>query len=864
MKLNKKEKVYEFIAAYSSEYKHDEYPKFTTNFLSQKLGMQRTNLSSILNQLVKEGKLMKENGRPVLYQFIDLAADGEYLLQELIGYDQSLKEAVAIAKAAILYPEGKPMILIKAEKGSGVKYFAQKVFQFAVKSGVVKNSTMLLLFDCHAYKENEAYGKKVLFGDQEKEGLLDQSQNGMLLIQNIDLLPGYEQEMIFSWKHRGIILFHTDTDEKKQNRVKSLEHMDYTLYIPSLKERTMEERFQLVQKFFQEEARNLKRNIEVDSSILNALLLYDVRENIRGLKTDIHTGCANCYVRTRKSRNRFIEIQLADFPIDVRKGVLYYRVRKEEVDAFISKDYKYAFTDATMLKKQKRQEEQEAKSIYQSLDHRKKELKKQHITEEEVDAVVSTELYSNFAKYCQELSKKVQSRKDLEKFVSDKLIYHVEEFLKLAGQTLEQTFDEKMLFVICLHMNSCFVRVTTKQRISNEEIQQLVVTYPYEYQLSKDFIKSMEQEFGIHLNVDEIMFLMLFLIQNKREVIQRVVTLVAMHGSTAATSIAETANAMANESTTYAYDLALDKDIKAAYDELKQMVISIHQGKGILLIYDMGSIRTMAESIAIETGIPIEFLEVPITLLCIAGSNQASEDKDLNDISQYLQMNFEHIQHVRDNRNKNILVLLSSAAGNITLARHHIDRNMEWKDMEVVSIISEDMNDIYNQIGRISRKGKITGIIGDSDPGLAQYPFTTISHLLEMEKIKVEELWAEPEEALNTGVSEAFEYLKDQFTQIDMDKMEIYLMNFIHQLEYVLDMTLNEDQQIGLIIHIVCLIDRINHDYTPSINFIASDIMKEHKELVMQVKKLLEPMEHEFHVYINDAEIATIISIIRK
>ena len=49
MKLNKKEKVYEFIAAYSSEYKHDEYPKFTTNFLSQKLGMQRTNLSSILN-----------------------------------------------------------------------------------------------------------------------------------------------------------------------------------------------------------------------------------------------------------------------------------------------------------------------------------------------------------------------------------------------------------------------------------------------------------------------------------------------------------------------------------------------------------------------------------------------------------------------------------------------------------------------------------------------------------------------------------------------------------------------------------------------------------------------------------------------
>ena len=67
MKLNKnnKERVYEFITTYSLEFEHDEYPRFTTNFLSGKLGMQRTNLSSILNQLVNEGKLIKQKGRPV-------------------------------------------------------------------------------------------------------------------------------------------------------------------------------------------------------------------------------------------------------------------------------------------------------------------------------------------------------------------------------------------------------------------------------------------------------------------------------------------------------------------------------------------------------------------------------------------------------------------------------------------------------------------------------------------------------------------------------------------------------------------------------------------------------------------------------
>ena len=35
-----------------------------------------------------------------------------------------------------------------------------------------------------------------------------------------------------------------------------------------------------------------------------------------------------------------------------------------------------------------------------------------------------------------------------------------------------------------------------------------------------------------------------------------------------------------------------------AYEDLKEQIIKIDQGKGIILIYDMGSIRTMAESIA--------------------------------------------------------------------------------------------------------------------------------------------------------------------------------------------------------------------------------------------------------------------------
>ena len=58
MKSNKV-KVFEFIKEYSITQSTDEYPKLTTQYLSEKLDMQRTNLSSILNWLKKE-KLLKQ------------------------------------------------------------------------------------------------------------------------------------------------------------------------------------------------------------------------------------------------------------------------------------------------------------------------------------------------------------------------------------------------------------------------------------------------------------------------------------------------------------------------------------------------------------------------------------------------------------------------------------------------------------------------------------------------------------------------------------------------------------------------------------------------------------------------------------
>lgn len=808
MKL-KKEQVLEFITEYSSDLIHDEFPKITTRFLSEKLKMQRTNISSILNQLVNEGKLVKYNGRPVLYQLADENTSGNGdVFEQLVGYDSSLKEAIASAKAAVLYPEGNPTILITAKHGSGVSHFAKTVFRFAQASGKLKTRAPWILWDCKTLFNDQDKFQEIFLGDHEKEGILKKASGGMLILENIDVVSERNLDWLLAflrgekiqgqdewpWQkdYHCITIFSTmkDTNEMLLNLLRG--QMDFRISLPSLEERSIEERFLILQKFFKEEAKAMDRMIEVDTSILHALLLYEVTDDIKGLKNDIHTGCANSYVRSYNTEKKTIVLLMSDFPNYVRKGIMYYRSYKNEIDEMIKNGCKYTFYKNQMLRDNKTAK----KDIYQSIDARKRDLERHALTEEEINMAVSNQLESEFEEYFEQLCERVDSIDTLNKMVSEKLISLTRKFLLKAAEQLSCEFSKEIFCGICLHVNSCLIKVSKKQRISNEEIARLLSKYPMHYELVKEFQVELGKEFNVKLNVDDLIFLLMFLLEAKKDVNEsKVVTLIAMHGSHAASSIAAVVNVLSDDSNVQAFDMDLDKNVRIVYEELKEKIIKIDQGKGILLIYDMGSIHTMAESIAQETKIAIRCVEVPITLVGIAGSSKAAEMKTLDEVADYLQDNFSGLQYFR--------------AKPMPEMKPEIEKNEE---------IIEQM----------------------------------------MEESSQEE-----------SINEVFEYLGDQFPQFDIDLMKNYLLVIIGQIEHEMNLVLDEDKKIGLIVHIVCLIDKLQQQHTPSVNFMAYSVLGAFGDgryggLFEKMKTFLKPLEETFDVMIQDNEIATIISIICK
>ena len=125
--------------------------------------------------------------------------------------------------------------------------------------------------------------------------------------------------------------------------------MDYTIYIPPLKSRSLKERFDLIEMFLNQEAKQIQCSIQLANTVLHSLMLYECSGQIKELKNDIHNACANSYVRIQKNE-RHIELLLSDFPNHVRKGMIYYKHYKDEIDELVSSNSQYTFTGDQVLK----------------------------------------------------------------------------------------------------------------------------------------------------------------------------------------------------------------------------------------------------------------------------------------------------------------------------------------------------------------------------------------------------------------------------------------------------------------------------------------------------------------------------------
>lgn len=109
------------------------------------------------------------------------------VFENFIGKNDSLKNQVEQAKAAILYPPQGLNVLITGPTGSGKTYFANAMYRFAMNTGVIKNRSsrrsivpimrIIRSFDVASF----GYAKGAFTGaTEDHDGLIQEADGGML------------------------------------------------------------------------------------------------------------------------------------------------------------------------------------------------------------------------------------------------------------------------------------------------------------------------------------------------------------------------------------------------------------------------------------------------------------------------------------------------------------------------------------------------------------------------------------------------------------------------------------------------------------------------------------------------------------
>lgn len=324
MKGNR-EQIYEFVKLHSFV---NANHGISTNEIAEALGMQRTNVSTALGELLREGRVKKSSSRPVLYSLTEAFADEEGAFRELVGYDGSLKYAVQLARAALLYPHRGLNVLLIGREGSGRKYMAEVMHKAAVQQGLVAEQAPFVMCDCMDFGADDAATIAELFGDGVQGGMLAEAATGILFLHKIQFLSVNVRRKLLrcfveAEDARELPMIFLSCDDKALDVISLLEdHVLAEIRLPSLTERPLLERRKLLEHFLVAEACRTKRTITLESEVLTCLMLFPCEKEILTLKTQIRKACMNAYLRDYMDHGGELHLYTATFDAVCAQGIL--------------------------------------------------------------------------------------------------------------------------------------------------------------------------------------------------------------------------------------------------------------------------------------------------------------------------------------------------------------------------------------------------------------------------------------------------------------------------------------------------------------------------------------------------------------
>ncbi|AEE91781.1 PTS system transcriptional activator [Tepidanaerobacter acetatoxydans Re1] len=881
-------------AVYQKLKELDKRTGVSASEIADSLGLSRANASNDLNKLCKEGKAVKVGKKPVLFKLVeDISEDDKKpSLDKFLEKNPSLFSAVEQAKAAILYPPHGMHMLILGETGVGKSMFAELIHGYAIEIGRMSEDSPFIVFNCADYANNPQLLVSQLFGcqkgaytgaDCDKAGLIEKADGGIFFLDEIHRLPPEGQEMLFTLMDKGTFrrLGESDIDRKSNALIISattenpnsillntfMRRIPMIIRLPNLKERSMEERFNLICHFIREESSKLSRQIIVSVNSMKAFLSYNCPNNIGQLKTDIQLACAKAYADFILNKKEEIKISSIDLPQHIRNGLYMETEHRQLWNKFLEINKRYYVFDkneeSILL------EGDESKdNIYEIIDLKMRELKSKGLTGKELDREMEKDIRDYFKKYFYKVNKMIDVS-DIENIVGVEIIKTVEEIIKFAEKQMKKESSKELYCGMALHIYNAVERIKRNRKIINPQLNKIRTEHSKEFNIALDCLKIIERTLDISMPIDEAGFLTMLFVYDGKEVKdqenENVKVIVIAHGNATATSMAETANSLLGTKYAIGINAPLDEKPQQVISRLKTYLKNTNLKSDILFLVDMGSLATFGEEIEKEFGIRTKTIPLVSTLHVIEATRKAMMGNSLDEVyDETLKVN-AFIESDRQSEDMSsqvrgkmlIATICTTGEGSAVAIKNILEQHLDYDDniFEIVPINLVGAENVYSKLRNIEKENKVLCIVSSFkiDTSIPQYG---LHEVLSLEAIKsIQKLIDVENTYLKMG-----DTLSNQLKNINSKEALKDIRKFISSIENELNMKVDSNALIGIALHIACMIDKLRGGDSVDEFFNREEYILQNYELYYIVKKSCESLNTKYDISILDDEICYIMT----
>lgn len=869
--------------------------------VSKELNISRALASQYLNELTKEGAVIKINSRPVYFldrktleeahgvslsfnsylsiselkQALAKGNKGKHDFEKLIGSSSGLSYEVEQCKAAVKYPPRGLPILITGQNGTGKGFLASLTFEYAQNNGILTSKSTFQRFCCSEY-EDAQQALDALFGlegsadPHESQGALRRADGGILYLSDVQFLGREAQDKLAQLLDTGgyntadqteamressarLILSSCEEPETHLSK-RLLRRLPVVIHMPALSDRPVEEREQLILRFFCQESERMKKEIFISNRVFDTLLQYEFPANIEQLKNCIQSSCANALVQQEAQQDELL-IYLYHLP--------EYLMVTARVDG------RYSDEQRSMMNVRSFGKDTIAQTVGQYYDSILSEYDAYCSNHCDQDTLLRklTQIFNDYSDYLVFSKRFANAKIDAIERVMETVFGVISDkyYLQLPGHF-------NYVFSRCLYLQMRLNAPDQDERVAGC-LNLLLRLFPKEALLAEEISRMIEQSLDVSINGFSQLLLVLGLRQYSQDVrMDAIRGIIICHGYSTASSIADVVNRLTGSRVFEAIDMPIDISVQEIAVRFKKYVNYVPGPKDVILLVDMGSLEDMNILLSGQTDLNLGIINNVSTRLALDVGCKIQNHTPMREILETACSGHVSTYKLMERQKKKAAVLFVSEAG-VSVARKMAELFYNSLPRQIeVEFLGYDYLSLKHAEELAELKGKydILFVSGTANPELKDVVFIPMEDIIsfrEIERInRMLSLYMQEDDlqAFHQRLLKNFslQNVVQNLTILNADKV-LDLVNIgLDQMQKMMRRKFSAQTIIGLNIHVSCLIERLVtktpiETYTDQAAF-----EQEQKEFIEMVRKAFREVSTHYKVEFPISEIAYIYDYI--